>query len=104
MTFTKSLTIIAVAAAALATSAAAAQSAEPRSVSVSYADLNLGTPTGQSKLANRVRHAAVKACENGSNQRDLAAQAQFQTCVKVATSRALASINTQAAGVGNGNQ
>ncbi|MEY2925902.1 MAG: hypothetical protein RL367_379 [Pseudomonadota bacterium] len=96
--------IAAAAFATLATGAATAQSVETRNVPVRHGDLDLNTPAGQTKLASRVRHAAVQACENGSDARDLGAQAQFQTCVKAATGRAMASITAQAPAVGTGNQ
>ena len=39
------------------------QAAEPRSVRVTYADLNLGTGFGQAKLQRRIHFAAAQGCE-----------------------------------------
>ena len=39
------------------------QAAEPRSAHVSYADLNLATNVGQTKLQRRIAYAASTVCE-----------------------------------------
>lgn len=67
------------AACVLAVTPASAASAESRSVTVSTADLDLGTPDGAATLAHRIARAAERACgprENGS----LAEQALFAAC------------------------
>lgn len=85
-------------AAALATSlfAAAPTAAETRSISVSYADLNLASAAGRTTLENRIARAATRVCRyNGSP--DLKSQQLALGCRTTAMADALAKVELAAA-------
>ena len=54
----------------------------PRQAAVSYADLNLSTPTGQAVLVARIHSAAQAVCGPEPDSRDVKAQMAFRGCMK----------------------
>lgn len=83
--------VFAAAAAAIITAVlATAATAQPvrTAVSVSYADLNLGSVSGQTTLAKRINTAAAAACDVDANVRDHAIKASSDRCFNAAVSRA----------------
>jgi len=72
----------AVVATLLTFSAASPVHAEPVKVLVHYADLDVGTPAGLSKLRARIHHAARLACESDDPSSRIREAACRQTAVK----------------------
>jgi len=70
---------------------AAAAAPAPRTVKVSYADLDLGTDGGVEALYQRLRTAARAAC-NPSDTLDGRSQGSFEVCKAEALERAVARI------------
>ena len=75
----------------LAGTAAAAPA--PRTVTVSYADLDLGTDGGVEALYRRLRTTARSAC-NPSDTLDGPSQVSFEVCKVAALDRAVAHIGS----------
>lgn len=67
----------------------------PRSVRVSYADLDLTTPAGSAALAQRVRAAARKVCRAGES-RAAASQVAWRECLEAALDGATAADGSRA--------
>jgi UrcA family protein len=69
---------------------ATAATAQPvrTAVSVSYADLNLSSFSGQVTLAKRIDAAAAAACDVDANVRDHNLKANSDRCFNVAVSKA----------------
>jgi UrcA family protein len=82
-----------VAAAATGVSAAATPAAEPPSVVVHYADLNLATEQGARALYRRIAIAAWNVCPHADN-RDLIAAAVSRACREQAIARAVQEVGT----------
>ena len=84
-------TITTLAAAMLATFTAAPALAQdapsPRSVAVSFADLDLGSEAGRSTFDNRLRQAVRQDCGTASSA-DLRGQNQVDACREELTARA----------------
>jgi UrcA family protein len=59
---------------------------------VSYADLNLNTPSGQAVLKARIQRAALAVCGPEPDSRDLAPQMAFRRCMKQSMDSAVAAI------------
>jgi UrcA family protein len=59
---------------------------------VSYADLNLNTATGQAILAARIQRAAEAVCGPEPDSRDLAQLMPFRRCMKQTLDTAIAAI------------
>jgi UrcA family protein len=96
---TRSMTAQALAALILAGSAIAIPAAaqpgdQPISITVSYADLEIGHPAGANVLLQRLQAAAVEACGGLPDVRLLAQVAAFERCRREALSRAVAQINS----------
>jgi UrcA family protein len=70
---------------------AVAAAPAPRTVKVSYADLDLGTDGGVEALYQRLREAALAAC-NPSDTIDGRSQLSFEVCKVEALERAVAHI------------
>ncbi|HVZ98959.1 MAG TPA: UrcA family protein [Caulobacterales bacterium] len=92
------LTVV-LAAAALTSPALAQPGREAVRVSVSYADLDVSTPTGARELAHRIDDAAARAC-GGSPGFDVdyrlapaAVTDAFETCKSEAVARTLSALN-----------
>ncbi|HEY6643323.1 UrcA family protein [Povalibacter sp.] len=64
-----------------------------KSLTVSFADLNLGTTAGAATLFGRIRAAAAAVCaaENGTA---LQQKTQYQACMAFAVSNAVAAVNS----------
>ena len=81
------------------TTAHADDSRAPSAV-VSYADLNLSTPAGKSRLYVRVQDAAHRVCSNlmpGTDiLRGVQKQRQYSQCLTQSLSRAVTKINSPA--------
>jgi len=73
------LVVAAVLAASAVVGPTVSQAAEPNSVRVSYADLNLASATGQHTLQRRIGFAAVVVCEI-EDSRDMALAAATHAC------------------------
>jgi len=75
-------------AAALTFTAAAAgpAQAEPRSRTVSYADLDLSRQAGQATFTKRVKAAATAVCDNGLSLRD---RLEYRRCVNATVNATL---------------
>jgi UrcA family protein len=94
----KTLMIVAAAVAALAAPALA--SAKPaisnandlNQVLVSFADLNLNTPSGQASFKARIHRAAMDACGAQPDSKDLRAARQFDACVQQSIGAATAAV------------
>ncbi len=87
------LAALALAAAAGIATTAQAQStfySEPVHLTVKYSDLDTASPSGASTLYRRIRGAARLVC--GEEGRSLAAQAQYQSCVRAAVAGAVTSL------------
>jgi UrcA family protein len=63
----------------------------PRTIKLSYADLDLGTDDGVDALYQRLREAALAAC-NPSDTIDGRSQVSFEVCKVEALKRAVAQI------------
>jgi UrcA family protein len=63
------------------------------SVSITYADLNVGTPQGADQLYQRIVRAASTVCP-AADIRDLTAFRIYRTCVQDAVARAVSSISS----------
>jgi UrcA family protein len=63
----------------------------PRTIKLSYADLDLGTDDGVDALYQRLREAALAAC-NPSDTIDGRSQVSFEVCKTEALKRAVAQI------------
>ena len=64
-------------------------SGAPRSVRVSYADLDLGSRAGAAEAFARIRSAAGQVCDSGADIRMLERQAQYAHCRSEAVARAV---------------
>ena len=71
-----------------ATAPAHAATTDAASVSVSYADLNMASPAGQSAFAARVKAAAKTVCASDMN--DVASRSAEEQCVDAAVASAKA--------------
>ena len=69
--------------------------AEPVSVSVSYADLDLAAPAGATVLKHRIKAAADKVCGR-PHMRDLKAMAAWEDCRTAAQAEAVARLSSVA--------
>ncbi len=74
------LAIFAVAALAIAAPAAAQTAEAPISVSVPYADLDIGHAAGAKVLFERIKTAAVRACGGEPDLRQLDQRSRFDQC------------------------
>jgi UrcA family protein len=61
----------------------------PRSVRVSYADLDLANRAGAAEAFARIRNAAGHVCDGGADIRMLERQAQYARCRSEAIARAV---------------
>jgi len=75
---------------------AQADAVEPRSVTVSFADLNTGSVQGAAALYARVKHASEGVCEDLNSRRDLSLLQLHAQCVHQALGDAIATINRPA--------
>ena len=78
-----------------ARTSAAADAAEPLRMSVSYADLNIGTPSGAHQLYSRLESAAERVCAP-LDGRTGPMTWRFQACYRNALDSAVAKINQPA--------
>jgi UrcA family protein len=72
--------------------ARAAPTAEPYSVTVQFADLDIERKAGVAKLYSRIKAAAQRVCDQQANER-LAAKQTYSVCVERAVAAAIARIN-----------
>ena len=86
-------TLVISGAAMAGTNAATAATAEPRSVRVSYSDLDLRKEADAARLYARLRHAAEVVCDAGGH-RDARAAAQYQACFEQALGEAVAAVGS----------
>jgi UrcA family protein len=63
------------------------------SKSLSYADLNLGSPAGIAALYQRIKRAAVEVCDMPQGTRQLKIESQLKACRADAIDRAIVSAN-----------
>ncbi len=77
----------------LASSAFAAAAGDAPSVRVSYSDLDLTQDAGVERLYARLRRAANQVCDSADN-RDLAAFARRESCVRHALDRAVDDVHS----------
>ena len=61
-------------------------------VTVSFADLNLNTPAGQTALKARIHRAAVETCGAQPAPQDLRASSEFNSCVTKTIGAATAAV------------
>ncbi len=95
----KSLTILVVAAAFATGSVAVARAdayAEPRSVTVRFADLDPAKFEGASILYHRLTIAARSVCQDLEPNRELARRATYADCLRTALSNAVAKLDLPA--------
>jgi len=64
-----------------------------KSVTVSYADLNLAQDQGAQTMFQRIKHAAATVCGAAPGLRELRADAAYEQCRKDAVSHAIAKLN-----------
>jgi len=84
---------VASAMAAITPAPASAQSIDaPISVSVPYADLDIGHASGARVLLQRIQSASIRACGGEPDIRGLRERAAFDQCRKVTTSKAVAQV------------
>jgi UrcA family protein len=69
---------------------------EPRSVTVSFEDLNTASVQGAAVLFGRVKHASENVCQDLDSRRDLALMQLHTQCVHRALGDAIAMINRPA--------
>jgi UrcA family protein len=81
---------------AAAAPAGAQTTEDPISVSVSYADLDIGHAAGAEVLLQRIKSAAVRACGGAPHKRALRQRAAFDDCRVTAISQAVAEVNSPA--------
>jgi UrcA family protein len=94
LTTARALSALIVAASAVALPAAAQSVDEPVSVTVSYADLDIGHQAGAATLLHRLQTAAVQACGGAPDIRVLGEVAAFDKCRRAAVSRAVAEVHS----------
>jgi UrcA family protein len=75
-----------------ATPAPAADPSGPRSVTVSYRDLNLSTIEGATALYQRLRHAANSVCDEPGT--GIAHFQEWKSCYQAAIADAVAKVNS----------
>jgi UrcA family protein len=92
------LVVLAAALGAHVTGSRAADDDEPKSMTVSYADLNLSTPAGVAALRRRIHWAATVVC-GGDPPSDLEGQVHFRLCVADAADKALQKVQVALAQV-----
>ena len=90
----RALGALVIAASAVALPAAAQSVQEPVSVSVSFADLDIGRPAGATILLHRLQAAAVKACGGTPDVRVLGETAAFDKCRRAAVSHAVDQVHS----------
>lgn len=97
-----SLALVATAVTVAASAPASAEMFAPKSVTVSYADLDLATADGKGRLDGRIGRAAAMVC--GVSSRELAQERGIQACRTDAVADARAQIATVVAfnGAGGG--
>lgn len=61
--------------------AGATQAAEPRSVSVTFSDLNLASEEGRAALNRRIERAAQEACSAANTQTSTRVKTQYRACL-----------------------
>jgi UrcA family protein len=88
--------IIAVVAVVASSQAVMAQPATGLQTTVSYADLNIGSPSGAAVLLERLRVAAHEVCGPAPVIGDLDQSAPYKACVKSALDGAVASVPSAA--------
>lgn len=93
----KTLLIVAASVAALAAPALASAKTvttqdDLRQVVVSFADLNLNTPTGQAQLQHRLRRAAMDVCGAQPDDKDMRAAGLYRGCVQQSIEAATAAV------------
>ena len=92
--------IVTIALAACATTSVFAQaedaSPQPRSVAVSYSDLDLALPRDAAVLYERIRQAGKQVCESVSPARDPRLFAAYASCVRFAMSDAVTRVDAPA--------
>lgn len=93
-TTAQALSALVLAASVLGGHAAAQPIDQPISVTVSYADLDIGHPAGATVLLHRLETAAVQACGGMPDVRLLAQVAAFDRCRRESVSRAVAQVNS----------
>ncbi|MEY2928086.1 MAG: hypothetical protein RL367_2563 [Pseudomonadota bacterium] len=86
-------TLLATLAALKLTGIAHATPVEPTSQAVRLGDLNLSSEAGHARATMRITHAARSVC-GGGYDRDLQAQAAFNSCYDQARSTAIAALRT----------
>lgn len=74
-----------------------AQTAEVPTITVSYSDLDLSTPTGQERLTQRVESAAKRVCGSEPDNRELVAKIAFKTCFDNAQTLAMKQVRSNLA-------
>ncbi len=84
--------VAAFAAPALASAKSVTAKDDLRQVVVSFADLNLNTPTGQTALKARIHRAAMEACGAQPDNKDLRALAAYHGCVQQSIGAATAAV------------
>jgi UrcA family protein len=92
----KTATLAALAALSFAATAHAGGSSDPTvtSVSVSVADLNLSSPAGAQVVLRRIHNAAETICGDKPDIRLIQRSALYQSCVKTAVDRTVASLDS----------
>ena len=65
-----------------------------RSVTVSYADINLSSPAGATVLYGRINRAASLFCGAGPNPADLGRRVIWRACVDGAVANAVANVDS----------
>src|SRR5579859_1577838 len=91
---TLSAVLVAASALTLAANASAQTSDEPTSVTVSYADLDLGHAAGARVLLQRIRSASTRACGGQPDLREVQQVTDFVKCREKATRAAIAEVDS----------
>jgi UrcA family protein len=94
LTAARTLSALILTASAMAAPAYARPADDPVSITVSYADLDIGHPAGAAILLRRVQAAAAQACGGAPDIRLLAETAAFERCRREAVNRAVAEVNS----------
>ena len=84
--------VAAFAAPALASAKTVTTQDDLRQVVVSFADLNLNTPTGQTQLQHRLHRAAMDACGAQPDDKDMRAASLYRECVQQSIGAATAAV------------
>lgn len=84
--------VAAFAAPALASAKTVSSQDDLRQVVVSFADLNLNTPSGQTALKARIHRAAMDACGAQPDSKDMRAAAAYNGCVQQSIGAATAAV------------